>query len=126
MEAAKGRPMRIEERQNGTGATTSDQILGEIRDYCRKTQTAESTFGRLVVNDGKLVSRLRDGAKITTGTLDKVRAYLAEYHSEPPASVAPLAAARGNGAAAHPAPQSDVQPAGFRFFDNRQKYLLFV
>ena len=60
---------------------TSDQILGEIRDYCRATQTAESTFGRLVVNDGKLVSRLRDGARITTGTLDKVRAYLTEHRA---------------------------------------------
>src|SRR5579872_2980093 len=58
---------------------TSDQILSEIRDYCRATQTAESTFGRLVVNDGKLVSRLRDGARITTGTLDKVRNYLSEH-----------------------------------------------
>lgn len=53
---------------------TAEQILGEIRDYCRQTRTAESTFGRLVVNDGKLVSRLRDGARITTGTLDKVQA----------------------------------------------------
>ena len=61
--------MRIEGNQGHSGAT-ADQILGEIRDYCRETQTAESTFGRLVVNDGKLVSRLRDGAKITTGTLD--------------------------------------------------------
>ena len=63
--------MRIGEHQGQTAARTSDQILGEIRDYCRATQTAESTFGRLVVNDGKLVSRLRDGARITTGTLDK-------------------------------------------------------
>src|ERR1700760_4610079 len=81
----QGPIMRTEERQRQTAtkattkATTSDQILGEIRDYCRKTRTAESTFGRLVVNDGKLVSRLRDGARITTGTLDKVRAYLAEH-----------------------------------------------
>src|SRR6202142_970237 len=63
--------MRTGERQGQSPAGTSDQILGEIRDYCRATQTAESTFGRLVVNDGKLVSRLRDGARITTGTLDK-------------------------------------------------------
>src|SRR5882724_1838295 len=118
MEAAKGRPMRIEERQNGTGATTSNQILGEIRDYCRATQTAESTFGRLVVNDGKLVSRLRDGARITTSTLDKVRAYLSEHRpaapsaeSKPSPTIKPT-----NGAA--PA----IAPAGFRFFDNRQKY----
>src|SRR5579864_4938455 len=74
--------MRIDEHHgNGTGAATSDQILSEIRDYCRATQTAESTFGRLAVNDGKLVSRLRDGARITTGTLDKVRSYLSEHRN---------------------------------------------
>src|SRR2546430_9397865 len=80
--------MRIEESQRqslGQPAATAEQILGEIRDYCRQTRTAESTFGRLVVNDGKLVSRLRDGARITTGTLDKVRAYLADHQ---PASTA--------------------------------------
>src|SRR5450756_32135 len=76
--------MRAGEHQARTTARTSDQILGEIRDYCRATRTAESTFGRLVVNDGKLVSRLRDGAKITTGTLDKVRAYLSEHRSAVP------------------------------------------
>jgi hypothetical protein len=115
--------MRAEERQGRTAAT-ADRILGEIRDYCRATQTAESTFGRRVVNDGKLVSRLRDGAKITTGTLDKVRAYLSEHHgasptagSQPTPAVKPM-----NGAVAAP----DAAPAGFRFFDNRQKYLLFV
>src|SRR6201994_4629143 len=86
----QGPIMRTEERQRQTAtkattkATTSDQILGEIRDYCRKTRTAESTFGRLVVNDGKLVSRLRDGARITTGTLDKVRAYLTEHRTLSP------------------------------------------
>ena len=73
--------MRVEENRVHA---TADQVLGEIRDYCRATQTAESTFGRLVVNDGKLVSRLRDGAKITTGTLDKVRAYLSEHRSTVP------------------------------------------
>src|SRR5580692_8825897 len=103
-------------------AGTSDQILEEIREFCRATQTAESTFGRLAVNDGKLVSRLRDGAKITTGTLDKVRAYLSEYRSAAPVpSGKPSAAVKAaNGAAA----VADVAPAGFRFFDNRQKYLL--
>jgi hypothetical protein len=117
--------MRIEERQNGNGnaAGTSDQILGEIKDYCRATQTAESTFGRLVVNDGKLVSRLRDGAKITTGTLDKVRAYLSEHRPAQTAPENPSAATKPvNGAAS----VADIAPSGFRFFDNRQKYLLFV
>src|ERR1700678_2993243 len=114
--------MRSAERQGQP--RTSDQILGEIRDYCRATQTAESTFGRLVVNDGKLVSRLRDGAKITTGTLDKVRAYLSEHHATAsvPASAPPAQAKPGSGAFA----ATNIAPAGFRFFDNRQKYLLFV
>src|ERR1700687_2433420 len=114
--------VRIEERE-GQATATADQILGEIRDYCRATRTAESTFGRRVVNDGKLVSRLRDGARITTGTLDKVRAYLSEYRGASPAEPSKMSQAVRlvNGAAA-----PDVAPAGFRFFDNRQKYLLFV
>ena len=116
--------MRIEERQ-GRATATSDQILGEIREYCRATQTAESTFGRLVVNDGKLVSRLRDGARITTGTLDKVRAYLSQYRQATPSSARnkpspPAKATNGADAA------TEMMPPGFRFFDNRQKYLLFV
>src|SRR5512142_1654028 len=116
--------MRTGEHQERTTSGTSDQILGEIRDYCRATQTAESTFGRLVVNDGKLVSRLRDGARITTGTLDKVRAYLTEHRAAPPsARTRPTAAVKPvNGGIA----ATDVAPPGFRFFDNRQKYLLFV
>ena len=113
--------MRIEEHR-GQITATADQILGEIRDYCRATKTAESTFGRLVVNDGKLVSRLRDGARITTGTLDKVRAYLTEHRSASPAPSKSAVAKPVNGAFA----PIDVAPAGFRFFDNRQKYLLFV
>ena len=115
--------MRAVERQDRTVAT-ADQILGEIRDYCRTTQTAESTFGRLVVNDGKLVSRLRDGARITTGTLDKVRAYLSEHRSAPSSAPSKPSAAKKpvNGTIA----ATDAAPAGFRFFDNRQKYLLFV
>jgi len=112
--------MRTEERRP---TATADQILGEIREFCRATQTAESTFGRLVVNDGKLVSRLRDGAKITTGTLDKVRAYLTSHRPGAPAlNGTALAPKPGNGAA----PAAAVAPPGFRFFDNRQKYLLFV
>src|SRR5215813_10378771 len=112
--------MRIEEHQARRASGTSEEILGEIREFCRATQTAESTFGRLVVNDSKLVSRLRDGARITTGTLDKVRAYLTSHRPDMPApNGAALAHRPGNGAA----PAGAVAPPGFRFFDNRQKYL---
>jgi hypothetical protein len=121
---AKTRTQAQAKTQAKTETRTSDQILSEIRHYCRATKTAESTFGRLVVNDGKLVSRLRDGARITTGTLDKVRAYLAEHGTMPSSrSSEPSSVKRsGNGAVA----TTNVAPAGFRFFDNRQKYLLFV
>src|SRR5215468_7672770 len=103
--------MRVEERQP---TATAEQILGEIRDYCRATRTAESTFGRLVVNDGKLVSRLRDGARITTGTLDKVRAYLSEHRPEPSGSSVTVALKAANGVV----PVVEAAPPGFRFFDN--------
>src|SRR5450432_513894 len=105
--------MRIEGNQGHSGAT-AEQILSEIRDYCRETHTAESTFGRLVVNDGKLVSRLRDGAKITTGTLDKVRAYLTEHRTASPSAQSaaqPIAKPVNGTAVAQP-----VAPPGFRFF----------
>src|ERR1700746_2872747 len=109
--------MRLETHQERPVRGTSEEILGEIREFCRATQTAESTFGRLVVNDGKLVSRLRDGAKITTGTLDKVRAYWSEHRPVPQfGNGAALAGKKAtNGAAL----RADVVPPGFRFFDNR-------
>src|ERR1700685_2929975 len=100
-------------------SATNAQILSEIRDFCRETRTAESTFGRRVVNDGKLVSRLRDGARITTETLDKVRFYLSV--SRPSAAENPPEAAgqTGLGGATRREPEPDRPSSGFRFFDNR-------
>ena len=117
--------MSLEARERRPTSSMNEQILSEIRDFCRETRTAESTFGRRVVNDGKLVSRLRDGARITTDTLEKVRTFLsvsrpaASAQQDPPEAAGPIGATSRER-------QSDVPPAGFRFFDNRQKYLLFV
>src|SRR5450432_2366762 len=55
---------------------TAQELLQEISDYCRQTGLAESTFGRRAVNDGKLASRLRHGGRITTETLDRIRAFM--------------------------------------------------
>jgi len=55
----------------------NDQILSQISEYCREVDMAESTFGRLAVNDGKLVHRLREGKRITIDTLDRIQAYIA-------------------------------------------------
>src|SRR3974390_871990 len=61
-----------------------EQILREISDFCRREGFAESTFGRRAVNDGKLASRLRNGGRITTDTLDRIRAFMAQASGEPP------------------------------------------
>ena len=112
--------MQVEGRQ-GQVTATADQILGEIREFCRATHTAESTFGRLVVNDGKLVSRLRDGARITTGTLDKVRAYLEHRPAALPGAKRPFAAVNRQRRRRH----VPTSPGGLSL-STTAKYLLFV
>ncbi len=102
----------------------AERLLREITDYCRKTGVAESTFGRLAVNDGKFVNRLREGGRITTNTFDRVRSYIAGGAADTVVD----APERTRGA---PRPVAASGPAAppdrnFRFFDNRQKYLLFV
>jgi hypothetical protein len=118
----------------------AQELLQEISDYCRRTGLAESTFGRRAVNDGKLASRLRHGGRITTETLDRIRSFMATNRN---AQARPAVIDRIPERAAEPAPRAFASPispipmtgpgAGgadpqrnFRFFDNRQKYLLFV
>ncbi len=130
----------------------AQELLQEISDYCRHTGLAESTFGRRAVNDGKLASRLRHGGRITTETLDRIRSFMASNRNaaarpaviaraheqpdaRPPAPSTPRPMAPFSmmsppltpAAAASPAPANGADPQrNFRFFDNRQKYLLFV
>jgi SAM-dependent methyltransferase len=115
----------------------AQELLQEISDYCRRTGLAESTFGRRAVNDGKLASRLRNGGRITTDTLDRIRAFM--EHNGADAAVRPAFIARTPETRAPIMPPTPVHRPGptvpvdkhdpqrnFRFFDNRQKYLLFV
>jgi hypothetical protein len=113
----------------------NEQILQEISDFCRQRGLAESTFGRRAVNDGKLASRLRNGGRITTDTLERIRTFMANntdatpgrrrvLFDPPPQQALPVVT---------PPPPSvanghsgDDPQRNFRFFDNRQKYLLFV
>ena len=110
------------------------------------------TFGRRAVNDGKLANRLRHGGRITTETLDRIRSFMATDRtvvggprSSPGRSTAvskPRSRRAHCGARPHPCHADAVAPSpstvaatvnggadpqrNFRFFDNRQKYLLFV
>ena len=114
----------------------AEALLQEISSYCRKTGMAESTFGRRAVNDGKLVSRLRFGGRITTETAERVRSFIRgesppvapsakPANGRPPAE--PLALPITPGMAPMPLPRGPDNPVkNFRFYDNRQKYLLFV
>lgn len=132
----------------------SESLLHAIKEYCRSSGMAETTFGRLAVNDGKLVSRLGYGGRVTPETASRLLEFMDQppparglaksrrKHSPAPAARhAPIAsqpAARPaampamTGPAAHQAPISppsagDTDPEqNFRFYDNRQKYLMFV
>ena len=115
-------------------AERGSTLLDSISEFCRHNGIAESTFGRRAVNDGKFVARLRDGARITPETLERVSSFLERHGATAPVSppelrqlirvAGPTAPAAREAQARTP---SEGAPSrNFRFFDNRQKYLLFV
>jgi hypothetical protein len=117
---------------------TAQELLQEISAFCRQTGLAESTFGRRAVNDGKLAARLRNGGRVTTETVDRIRAFIESNRAAPEFAVS-SAPVRVETVTPPPPPQqpapslaplespTEADPQrNFRFFDNRQKYLLFV
>src|SRR6476619_204204 len=101
----------------------SGTLLGSISEFCRRTGMAESTFGRRAVNDGKFVARLRDGARVTPETLQRVNQFMVK-HGAPGAGESPpelMALIRASAVQPMAAPVSrDAPPEkNFRFFDNR-------
>src|SRR5882757_6006546 len=110
------RPAAAHHNFPSPGPMKNDQMLSQISEFCRRADMAETTFGRRVVNDGKLVHRLREGKRITVDTLDRIQAYIA---ASTPGGVPPPRGLE--------VPPEKRDPRGnFRFFENRQKYLLFV
>jgi hypothetical protein len=57
---------------------TSADLLSRVTAYCRDARMAETTFGRRPVNDGKLVSRLRNGRTVSMRTAERVEAFVAD------------------------------------------------
>jgi hypothetical protein len=114
-------------------------LLDEIAEFCRRTGMAESTFGRRAVNDGKFVARMRFGGQVTTRTLERGRGFMVAHDGpgEPgagrPSPAADEEVLRLRRSATLPATDGAARGAAatasrnnFRFYDNRQKYLLFV
>ena len=93
------------------------QLLATIEEYCRREGMAETAFGRKALGDGRFVGSLRNGRQVRAATLERVRGFIA--------GDAPAAASQG--AASTPAtPATGDEKRAFRFYDNRQKYLMFV
>lgn len=124
--------MGVVVEQSGTSGL-SGTLLDSITGFCKQSHMAESTFGRRAVNDGKFVSRLRNGARITPETFERVTRFISTHGGSVPGKIEPhllhlispddAASKRSNGDAEETDGSSDKN---FRFFDNRQKYLLFV
>ncbi len=129
-------------------------FINEIEAYCQSHAIAESTFGRLAVNDGKFVSRLRSGKGVTIKTIERVRNYMSDgsngstnggsngssngttnhahsdnkptssagrYKGQPAKVTVSISSEPKAGSASAEPGQKE-----FRFYDNRQKYLMFV
>ncbi|MEZ5709900.1 MAG: hypothetical protein R3E02_10990 [Blastomonas sp.] len=92
-------------------------LLEQIEQACRRMQMAQSTFGRLAVNDGKLVSRLQQGGRVTVQTVERVHRFIEEQGG------ASAVALRSGIKALR---QGQPEQQDFRFYGNRQKYLMFV
>lgn len=100
-----------------TATSDAELLLQQIDQACRRMKMAQTTFGRRAVNDGKLVNRLQQGGRVTLQTVDRVHRFI-EQEAGVPASVL-RSAIMGL--------HREMQPERhFRFYDNRQKYLMFV
>jgi hypothetical protein len=97
--------------------TEAEILLEQVREACRTLGIAQTTFGRLAVNDGKLVNRLEQGGRVTAHTIARVHRFIESKGAAPATGL--RSALRGPDPL-HP-PEHD-----FRFYDNRQKYLMFV
>lgn len=59
-----------------------DRILVQIDAFLEESFMAETTFGLLSVNDGKIVSRLRAKKNITTAMVEKLMTFIRTYSAE--------------------------------------------
>jgi hypothetical protein len=57
------------------------RLLDDIVGFCKQAGIAESTLGRLAVNDGKLVQRARDGATIGKSTITRVYEFMEDVNT---------------------------------------------
>ena len=59
----------------------TEQLLKEIDRFLERYPMAESTFGKMAVNDGKLVRRLKEGGRCWPETEDRIKEFMRSYES---------------------------------------------
>lgn len=121
-----------------------DDLIRDIEAFCTRQKISISTFGLRVVNDGKLVNRLRDGKGITIKTITRIQKYL-EKNNKTTIEGTVMAVAKSKKAKKSKTPKksaarqstkaskakskdkkADKDATPFRFYDNRQNYLAFI
>ncbi len=61
--------------------TIRDQFLYDIERFLKRTGIKPAPFGTMVLNDRSFVINLRAGKDVRTRTIEKVRAFMAEYEA---------------------------------------------
>jgi len=56
----------------------TQKLIAEIDRFLAEVPMAETTFGRLAVNDGKLLARLRSSGTVTLDKADQIRRFMRE------------------------------------------------
>lgn len=56
-----------------------ETLLRDIDRFLKRTGMAETTFGRAVMNDGKLVGNIRAGREPRADTIDAIQRYMAKH-----------------------------------------------
>jgi len=62
--------------------STVATLLTKIESFCEDARIAETTFGFRAVSDGKFIGRLKAGAGVTIGTIERVEAYIADQRKQ--------------------------------------------
>ncbi len=58
-----------------------DQIVEEIERFIARTGMTPTAFGKLAVNNGRLVGDLRRGRDIRLSTVERIRAFIRSYEA---------------------------------------------
>ncbi len=105
----------------------SETLLKEIILFCSKNNMAESTFGRLAINDGKLCSRLKSGKDVTLSTSTRIRDFINQQQNTKSLNALNDAADQTSVTSSNSNKNEETPKKGpLRFYDNRQNYLSFI